>query len=510
MSVVAQKGDSQLSAGNPDGSAQQTPQATRTRLLTLHARRVVVSSDSEAENGDVKQGRPTATPQAAPRRRLPLDDDIIDLTETAPGSDHECEEPQNAVPAIDSAKTKENTLQKKGKGKAGSSTTALAYEEAENIIPLFLDDDSDDDAEQDNAPDDPFALDDGSILVLNEPRSARKPIRRRLPPSSRGNTSSPFTPLQQSQTPDDNNGQDASSEDQLDEDVFEAVKPKSRATLVLESNARPARPSPGPSKRTPGAGKAPRMTKKQQQEAERERLRAYAAAFFKELNEGVFGSGIPEATELVWSKRLLTTAGRAHWKRDRHGVDTTSIQLAEKVLDCEERIRNTLSHEMCHLACWLISDAPDEQHGSIFKSWARKVMKNRSDVEVTTKHDYDINHKFNWKCEDCSKTYGRHTKSIHPEVDMCGVCKGRLVPQFTTRKRAPGTPKVKADSQNAAARSRDSPLPAMPGAFPATPAVGKEPIRETRVSLVVSDDDSDIEILAHTLKGVQITGTTGV
>lgn len=51
----------------------------------------------------------------------------------------------------------------------------------------------------------------------------------------------------------------------------------------------------------------------------------------------------------------------------------------------------------------------------------------------------------------------------------------------------------------------------MPGAFPATPAAGKEPIRETRVSLVVSDDDdSDIEILAHTFEGVQITSTTGV
>lgn len=152
-------------------------------------------------------------------------------------------------------------------------------------------------------------------MARNEPRSARKPIRRRPPPSSRGNTSIAFTPLRQLQTTDDKNGQDASSEDELDEDVFEPVKPKSRATLVLESNARPARPSPGPSKRTPGAGKAPRMTKKQQQEAERERLRAYAAAFFKELNEGVFGSGIPKATELVWSKRLLTTAGRAHWKR---------------------------------------------------------------------------------------------------------------------------------------------------------------------------------------------------
>lgn len=165
-SVVAQKGDSQVSAGNPDGSAQQTPQATRIRLLTLHARRVVVSSDSEVENGDVKQGRPPATTQAAPRRRLPLDDDIIDLTETPPGSHHEQEEPRDPEPAEEFSEAKENLLEKKGKGRAGSSTTFLASEEAENMIPLFLDDDSDDEAEQDNAPDDPFALDDGSILVL--------------------------------------------------------------------------------------------------------------------------------------------------------------------------------------------------------------------------------------------------------------------------------------------------------------------------------------------------------
>lgn len=138
----------------------------RTRLLTLHARRVIVSSDSEAENGGVEQGRPTATPQPASRRRLPLDDDIIDLTESLPGSDNEREEPREAGPALYSSKTKENTLQKKGKGKAGSSTTALASEEAENMIPLFLDDDSDDEAEHDNVLDDPFALDDGSILVL--------------------------------------------------------------------------------------------------------------------------------------------------------------------------------------------------------------------------------------------------------------------------------------------------------------------------------------------------------
>lgn len=34
-----------------------------------------------------------------------------------------------------------------------------------------------------------------------------------------------------------------------------------------------------------------------------------------------------------------------------------------------ERIRNTLSHEMCHLACWVIDNHPLEGHGQLFKSW---------------------------------------------------------------------------------------------------------------------------------------------
>jgi predicted SprT family Zn-dependent metalloprotease len=47
----------------------------------------------------------------------------------------------------------------------------------------------------------------------------------------------------------------------------------------------------------------------------------------------------------------------------------TSIELATKILDCKERIRNTLSHEMCHLACWIINQDPKEGHGKIWKSW---------------------------------------------------------------------------------------------------------------------------------------------
>ena len=73
-------------------------------------------------------------------------------------------------------------------------------------------------------------------------------------------------------------------------------------------------------------------------------------------------------------------------RRSRDGVQTTEIELAEKILDCDgecgswriyvgvhagraERIRNTLSHEMCHLACWIINGDPKENHGKAFHSW---------------------------------------------------------------------------------------------------------------------------------------------
>ncbi|KAI0651442.1 SprT-like family-domain-containing protein [Trametes meyenii] len=463
-----------------------TPRGKRNVLRTPRTRGIVLSSDDEDDCAGCLGKQPVAdSPFAVPvaRRKSPLDDDIIDLTVSSPESEGESQPKLRRFPRAEKLEDPKSQLSEDSVD-AGAERQPRARSEAEETIPLFVDDDSDDGT----LPEDPFALDDGSILVLNEPRSARKPIRKVAQPS-RGTTASPFTPLRHVHTAED-----------PEEDDSSPVKPLARTTLV--SNARPAVPSPTPGK---AKAKAPRMTKKMLLEAELERRRAYASAFFKEMNDTVFGGGIPENTELAWSKRLLTTAGRAHWRKDRNGTHTTSIQLAEKVLYCDERIRNTLSHEMCHLACWIISDAPDEQHGAIFKNWARKVMRKRSDVEITTKHDYEIVHKYQWKCEECSKIYGRHSKSINPEEHVCGVCKGRLVPQFTTR--APRTPKPKADSQNAATRSRDSPL-VMPGAFPGSPAVmTTEP---TQINTQLSDgEDSEVEILAHTFKGVQIHEVPG-
>ena len=63
---------------------------------------------------------------------------------------------------------------------------------------------------------------------------------------------------------------------------------------------------------------------------------------------------------------------------------------------------------------------------------------------MTTKHSYEINHKYLWVCagtppnaakdflnlpdeDGCGAEYGRHSKSIDPVKHRCGKCKGVLI-----------------------------------------------------------------------------------
>lgn len=112
---------------------------------------------------------------------------------------------------------------------------------------------------------------------------------------------------------------------------------------------------------------------------------------------------------------------------------------------------------------------------------------------------------------------------------VCGVCKvGQLVPQFESRRapKTPKTPKPKADSQNAAARSRgassgilcaalppnccvsatDSPL-VMPGGFPSPSPTENRSAARTQMFPGESDEDSDMEVLAEILGEVKIAAT---
>jgi predicted SprT family Zn-dependent metalloprotease len=174
-----------------------------------------------------------------------------------------------------------------------------------------------------------------------------------------------------------------------------------------------------------------------------------AEAFLSELDNTITSGRISTmcaptgGIKLVWSKTLKTTAGRANWRREqirtRSGplptdITTThlhhcSIELAEKVIDDADRLRNVLAHEFCHLAVFLIDGIRNNPHGKEFKSWAKKVGDRFGErgVEVTTKHSYEIEYRYVWECVVCGYLFKRHSRSVDPKRHSCGKCRGRLL-----------------------------------------------------------------------------------
>lgn len=46
-----------------------------------------------------------------------------------------------------------------------------------------------------------------------------------------------------------------------------------------------------------------------------------------------------------------------------------------------ERIRNTLAHEMCHLASWIIDNNINEGHGALWKAWSVTGAENGTHID---------------------------------------------------------------------------------------------------------------------------------
>ncbi|KAI7509402.1 hypothetical protein KC347_g5278 [Hortaea werneckii] len=173
-----------------------------------------------------------------------------------------------------------------------------------------------------------------------------------------------------------------------------------------------------------------------------------AEEFLREVDDRVTGGKVQDLAKdtggvrFIWSKTLNSTAGRANWKRETirtKQLDGTtsishkhhaSIELAEKVIDDEERLLNVIAHEFCHLCNFMVSGIKDQPHGKQFKDWGRKctaAFAHRG-VEVTTKHSYQIEYKYIWQCsnEECGAKFQRHSKSIDPKRHRCGSCRSSL------------------------------------------------------------------------------------
>ena len=79
----------------------------------------------------------------------------------------------------------------------------------------------------------------------------------------------------------------------------------------------------------------------------------------------------------------------------------------------------------------MVSGIKDQPHGASFKRWGAKCTALFADrgVEVTTKHSYEIDYKYVWRCEGegCWSEFKRHSKSIDPRRQTCGSCRGKLL-----------------------------------------------------------------------------------
>ncbi|KAI6213235.1 hypothetical protein M3Y94_00126800 [Aphelenchoides besseyi] len=144
-----------------------------------------------------------------------------------------------------------------------------------------------------------------------------------------------------------------------------------------------------------------------------------ANKIYELLNELVFDGRLPSDMNVEWSKRLLTTAGRFHRSDER-------IELSVKVLTTTERLMNTLLHEQCHAAVWLIDHVlAKRSHGAEFKQWGHRAhVKLNGHLTVDTYHNYDIEYKYRFVCTGCQMAIKRHSKSIDVTKVRCKNCRG--------------------------------------------------------------------------------------
>lgn len=159
---------------------------------------------------------------------------------------------------------------------------------------------------------------------------------------------------------------------------------------------------------------------------------------YKLYNTTVFDSKLPADMSVIWNKKMRKTAGYCVTGQEKGGGRRYArIELSEKVCDSADRLRDTLIHEMCHAATWLINNVRDG-HGPFWKLYARKATLVHPELPMVTRcHSYDINFKYQYQCTRCQNKIGRHSKSLDTQRFVCAICTGQLVLLTPSKPRGP-------------------------------------------------------------------------
>ena len=161
-------------------------------------------------------------------------------------------------------------------------------------------------------------------------------------------------------------------------------------------------------------------------------LEELAPLYYAEIDAAAFSNELlPHSVAIKWNPRLRRTAGRCLFLATRgggsDGLRRAEIELSPRVLSTPDRLRMTLAHEMCHAMQWLVDGEARPPHGAAFQRWAGVLEQRCPEIgDVSQRcHTYEIETRFNYRCESCGQHYGRHSR-LDLEKRRCGRCGGTL------------------------------------------------------------------------------------
>ncbi|GLG96163.1 acidic repeat-containing protein [Gryllus bimaculatus] len=97
-----------------------------------------------------------------------------------------------------------------------------------------------------------------------------------------------------------------------------------------------------------------------------------------------------------------------------------------KVCNTADRVRDTLIHELCHAASWII-DGVKSGHGAVWQAWTKRATARFPELpRIGRCHSYSIETKYTYKCKNCGYSFGRHSKSLDLQRKRCGYCYGEF------------------------------------------------------------------------------------
>ena len=153
-----------------------------------------------------------------------------------------------------------------------------------------------------------------------------------------------------------------------------------------------------------------------------------AIKLYQIFNKECFNSEMAQTIDIIWNSNLTKAAGQTKNFFTPGGIRTRKsiIELSPLVLSDSGRIRDTILHEMCHSATFLISRVSSEKpHGKVWKNWAKKAMDKFPKLpKIEVSHSYK---RFAFKCDGCDYQIKTNNDRLIDTIQTaCGRCHGNF------------------------------------------------------------------------------------